>query len=286
MNWQVVADFKCVCGEGPLWHTQEKRLYWTDIDTGRMFWYDPATRQAEQCYQGRPVGGMTLQSDGSLLLLRDKGNVVTWRDGREIATIIDEIPDERQTRFNDVMADFEGRVYGGTMPTKERPGRLYRIERDGSYKLLLEGIGCANGMGFTLDDQTMFFTDSAAYTIWQFDYDRTTGDLTNQRPFVTVEKSEGLPDGMVVDSEGYIWSARWDGSGVYRFNPQGEQVAKIELPANKVTSLMFAGDDLRDAYITSARAEDRPGGGEHAGALFHVRLDVPGRPEQQSRVGI
>lgn len=290
MRIDVVADFNCVCGECPVWHPLERRLYWLDNETGRIFRYDPAGDRAEQVYEGRTVAGLTVQPDGALLLFRDRGNVVRWRDGEELGTLIDEVADDRDTRFNDVMADPEGRVFAGTMPTQDKPGRLYRLDRDASLHLALDDVGIANGMGFTPDGRTMFFTDTTARTIWRFAYDRPTGALTHQRPFVEVTDGKGLPDGMVVDAAGDVWSAHWDGSGVYRYRPDGRLREKIELPATKITSLIFApgadGDELTDVYVTSAGADDRPANGEHAGALFRLRgVGIAGQPEHFSRIG-
>ena len=77
----LIADYACETGENPLWHPVERRLYWIDIPTGRLFRYDPATGHHEQCYQGRIVGGFTIQADGSLLLFMDRGTIALWRDG-------------------------------------------------------------------------------------------------------------------------------------------------------------------------------------------------------------
>ncbi len=81
MKPQLIADYKCVTGEGPLWHPDEQRLYWVDIPTGRMFRYNPASDEHEQFYEGEVVGGFTVQEDGSLLLFMAKGAVALWRDG-------------------------------------------------------------------------------------------------------------------------------------------------------------------------------------------------------------
>src|SRR5438094_350720 len=110
----MIADEACVIGEGPLWHPDERRLYWTDIGLGRMFRYDPATNAHEQVYEGEAVGGFTVQADGALLLFMARGAIKTWHDGR-VSTVVEDIPDERTTRFNDVIADPAGRVYCGTM---------------------------------------------------------------------------------------------------------------------------------------------------------------------------
>src|SRR5689334_474054 len=104
MELELIADYACICGEGPLWHPTEQRLYWTDIEKGGMFRYAPATNTHEMFYEGPTVGGFTVQADGALLLFGNRGAVTTWRDG-QMTTVVEEIPEERDSRFNDVIAD-------------------------------------------------------------------------------------------------------------------------------------------------------------------------------------
>ncbi|HZM21264.1 MAG TPA: SMP-30/gluconolactonase/LRE family protein [Anaerolineales bacterium] len=283
---ELIADYQCHIGENPLWHLLEQRLYWTDITRGKLFRYDPATGKHEQCYSGPPVGGFTVQADGTLLLFMARGAIAQWRDGK-LTYIIEEISDEHESRFNDVIADPVGRVFCGTMPTPTRPGRLYRLDPDGLLHLILEGIGVSNGMGFTLDRQRMYYTDSAACSIYLFDYDKKTGALTNQRIWLHTPEGAGAPDGMTVDAQGYVWSARWDDSALYRYTPDGFEERRIEFPAKKVSSVAFGGEDLSDLYITTAltdgtKAEEGAG----AGALFRLRLGIRGLPEFFSRIRI
>lgn len=291
---EPLADYQCICGENPLWHDTEQVFYWTDIPTGRLFRYDPATGQHENFYKDRSVGGFTFQADDSLLLFMDRGTVAEMRDGKITRHLIEEIPDERESRFNDVMADPEGRVFAGTMPVKgdnPRLGRLYRIDPDGSYRILLEGIGCSNGMGFTPDGQHMYYTDSTVRKIYLFDYDRATGDLTNQRVFFELPENPDrhtVPDGMTVDCEGYVWSALWGGQAILRINPQGEVVQRVEMPAINITSLCFGGRQFEQAYITTATAGTKPDdpGNEHGGKLLRADLGVKGAKECRSRIGL
>lgn len=271
-------------GENPLWHPIEKRLYWTDITGGKLFWYDPATGRHQQCYSGPQVGGFTFQEDGALLLFMDRGQIAFWRDGK-LETLIDELPDERESRFNDVIADPVGRVFCGTMATPTRPGRLYRLDQDGTIRMVLEDIGCSNGMGFTLDRRQMYYTDSVKGEIYLFDYDIATGALTNQRIWVKVPEGQGLPDGMTVDAEGHVWSARWGDSALYRYSPEGVVEQRITFPALKVSSVVFGDDDYRTMYVTTALS----GGsqeveGPGAGGLFKLRTGVSGLPEFYSRI--
>jgi D-xylonolactonase len=280
----LLVDYQCHTGENPLWHPLEKRIYWLDIPEGLIFRFDPATKKHEHFAVGDMVGGFTIQEEGALLLFMAKGRIAVWHEGEIRYHIIEEIADERETRFNDVIADPAGRVFCGTMPTKERLARLYRLDRDGSIHLLLEGIGVSNGMGFTLDRKGMYYTDSRARKIYLFDYDIQTGAIANQRVFVETPPGQGVPDGMTVDAEGYVWSARWDGSHLFRYTPDGIEERRIRFPAKKVSSVIFGGDDLTDIYVTTAGGHKKAEEGHGAGALFHLNLGIRGMPEFFSRI--
>ena len=287
MEPELVADYQCATGEGPLWHPDEQCVYWLDIPRGRLFRYYPASGKHEMCYEGEVTGGITLQADGSLLMFQARGAVRTWREGI-LETIIKEIPDERESRFNDVIADPAGRVFCGTMPTGERLGRLYRLDADGTLVKLLEGIGCSNGMGFTPDRRQMYYTDTTKREIYLFDYSQVTGEIRNQRVFVRTpeDESEGLPDGMTVDAEGHVWGARWDGGCLVRYAPDGSEDMRVRFPARKVSCVVFGGEDYADMYVTTAGGQNKAEEGSGAGALFRINLGIKGVPEFRSRVSL
>lgn len=279
-----IADYACGCGEGPLWHPDERALYWVDIASGRLFRYDPATGGHAVVYEGETIGGFTIQDDGALLLFMARGRVATWRDGA-LSTVLEDIPDERATRFNDVIADPRGRVFCGTMPTAERKGRLYRLDGDGSLHLLLEDVGIANGMGFTPDHRHLYFTDSQARTIWRFAYDEETGAIGERSVFVETPEGEGVPDGMTVDADGFVWSARWDGDALFRYAPDGTLERTVAIPARKASCCTFGGPDYRHLYVTTAGGDRKDRDGEGAGALYRLAIDgVAGVPEFRSAI--
>ena len=285
VDFELIADYNCVVGEGPMWHPIENRVYWADIPRGRIFRYDPATGQHRPFFEHGEVGGFTVQSDGSLLLFMDRGAVASLRDGN-LDYLIREIAEERDTRFNDVIADPAGRVFCGTMPSPDHLGSLYRLDTDGAITQVMDGIGISNGMGFTPDAKQMYFTDSPTHNIYLFDYDVDTGELSNRRVFINTEENDGIPDGMTVDAEGYVWSARWDGSSLVRYSPEGEQVSRIWFPARKVSSVIFGGEDYTDMYVTTAGGEDKTGEGPGAGCLYRINLGIRGKPEFLSKVGL
>lgn len=285
MEPELIVDYECVTGENPLWHPDEQRLYWVDLRRGHMYRYDPKTGVHKKVYDNKNevIGGFTIQGDGSLLVFMTGGAVKVWREGIQ-ATVIDRIPMERESRFNDVIADPAGRVYCGTMPSPAHLGRLYRLDIDGTLKELLDGIGCSNGLGFTLDRKQMYYTDSPKREIYQFDYDEATGQISNRRVFAHVE-CMGTPDGLTVDSEGFIWSALWGDSCLVRYSPNGVEERRINFPAKKVSSLTFGGPDYTDIYVTTAGGNHKAEEGPGAGALFRINLGIKGVPEFHSKVG-
>ncbi len=285
MEPKLIADCACHTGENPLWHPDHQRLYWLDIPPGKLYRYDPATGHHQLCLQAdRAIGGFTLQADGTLLLFMAGGAVKSWNDGT-LETLIESLPDEQDNRFNDVIADPEGRVFAGTMSPPHRPGRLYRLDPDLSLTTVFEGVGTSNGMGFTPDHKSMYYTDSRSGRIDICDYDQATAALTNRRPFAEVAEGSGVPDGMTVDADGFVWGARWDGSRLVRYTSDGELDREIAFPCKKVSSLTFGGPDYTDIYVTTAGGGG-PDEGPGAGALFHLNLGIRGLPEFRSRIGL
>jgi D-xylono/L-arabinono-1,4-lactonase len=282
---ELIADYQCQTGEGPLWHPFEKRIYWVDIPAGRLFRYDPASGRHEMVYEGDQIGGYTIQADGSLLLFQSQGEVNVWKDGIR-RNLIAGLPDEQQSRFNDVIADPAGRVFCGTMPSPDHLGALYRLDTDGEITKVLDGIGCSNGMGFSPNRKQMYYVDSVKLEVYVFDYDVATGDMSNRRVLISTPKGEGLPDGMTVDADGYLWVAKWDGGCLVRYSPEGQEVGRIEFPAKKVSCATFGGEEFADLYVTTAGGQDKAENGPGAGCLYRLRPGVKGVPEFLSRVSL
>ncbi|GAD53026.1 hypothetical protein MBEHAL_1786 [Halarchaeum acidiphilum MH1-52-1] len=281
-----VADTRCVTGEGPVWHPDEGALYWCDIPNGRLYRYDPAIEAHERVLDGSDaLGGHTLQTDGSFLLFRGGGRVERFDPERGERETVATIEDAADTRFNDVVADPEGRVYAGTMPTDGRLGRLYRLDPDGSIARVDDrGYDIPNGMGFTPERDAMYVTESDATTVHRFEYDRATGALTGRRPFLDLGDETGVPDGMTVDADGDVWSARWNGGALVRYDAAGAERERVSFPARKVSSVTVGGPDYRDLYVTTAGGDERSVEGDGAGALFRLRAPdgVRGRPPFRS----
>jgi sugar lactone lactonase YvrE len=281
-----IADEHCDTTEGPLWHEDLQELFWLDIPAGRLYRYDPDAGTYVLAYQGSgQIGGYTIQEDGDLLMFGERGRIWLWspRTGAE-REVIEEIPAERGTRFNDVIADPEGRVFAGTMPDGDRSGHLYRLDPDGSLTLVLDDAGVSNGMDFAPDLTGMYHTNTSNRTISRYHYDRASGEIAFDAVVVQVPAGEGSPDGMTLDEHGDFWSARWDGGALFHYSPSGQLLGSKAFPARKVSSITFGGGDWTDAYVTLAGGTDREAEGEGAGSLYRTALGVAGRPPFRSRI--
>ena len=293
MQPEMIVDSMDETGENPLWHPTEKRLYWGDITQGRVYRYDPRAGRREPVFDaGGMIGGFTFQADGALLMFMERGRVGVLRGGK-LDIVIDELPGERGNRFNDVIADPNGRVFCGTMckdparaMARESLGSLYRLDLDGAVVKLLDGVGISNGLGFTPDLTGLYYTDTPSGAIRLFDYDRDSGAIGNGRDFVRTDDpdADGLPDGMTVDAQGCVWSARVLTGQVHRYSPDGEKMLSIDFPCDMVSSVGFGGVDMDELYVTTISEGGREIRGPGAGALYRLRPGVAGAPEFLSRI--
>ncbi len=269
-------------GEGPLWHPEEKRLYWTDIITGTLYRSNTALTTFEKKFVEMQVGAFAFCKNNDLILATNLGFWNYKFEQNESELLWNPLPAARNVRLNDGKVDPAGRFWAGSMDTQNQKGELYRFDPDGSKHTILRNIGISNGLGWSPDLRTMYYTDSIQYTIFQFEYDITTGAIINKQPFIKLPKDrrEIVPDGLCVDKEGNIWSAQWNGWQVVKYNPDGIPIANVSVPAQRVTSCCFGGDNLDTLFITTSRADltekelfNQP----QAGDIFFCQVEEQGQ---------
>jgi L-arabinonolactonase len=283
-------DIKCVqqanalLGEGPTWDTANQVLYWVDIKRPAVFRWNPLHGQTGLWPMPQPVGFASPAQSGRLVFADAAGFGFLDLSTGQITRVGDPESHLPQNRFNDGKVDRSGRVWAGTMNDRgpEATGSLYRLDPDGSIRQMATGFICSNGLGWSPDNRTMYFTDSMVRTIWSYEFDPATGSLGERRVFTKLAESDGFPDGLTVDSDGFVWSAVWDGWRVVRYAPDGTIERTIHMPVQRPSSCMFGGPDLKTLYITSACVElgwDALKKGPLAGSLFALSTEVVGLPE-------
>jgi L-arabinonolactonase len=164
----------------------------------------------------------------------------------------------------------------------ERISNVYRVDRDLSVHKIISGVACANSTCFSPDGRVMYFADTPTGEIWAYDYDTNTGDISNKKVFANFSDQPGTPDGSIVDSEGYLWNAQWNGHRVVRYRPDSTVDRVISIPVMNPTCLAFGGKALDVIYVTTARylmTPEQIKAEPLSGGLFAVMVDVKGLNE-------
>lgn len=267
-----LTDERLHHGECPVWWPDGTGLRVVDMLAGDLVVVD-GSREPARLHVGGTVAAPRPRRDGGAVLGVDDGFVLLRADGTR-ETVIRDVSDVPGMRMNDGSCDPGGRYWCGTMGPVAGTAALHRLDPDGTVTTVLSGVTTSNGLGWLADGRTAYYVDSGTGRV---DVLRTTpdGDVADRRPFATAPR--GTPDGLVVDAADGVWVALWDGGGVVRFTPDGELDRVVELPTPRVTACTLGGDDLRTLFVTTSQLDlDRDDG--CAGAVFSVRVDVPGVP--------
>ena len=230
---QCVLKWEATVGESPLWHPQQKRLYWVDIQGKKVHRFDPVTGRNETFATPEIVPCLAICASGGLVLLLRKNIAFFDPDTGKLEMGQAVESDQPDNRFNDGRVDPQGRFWPGTMCDKNMKvptGGLYRLTPDLKITRLHDRIACSNGSAWSPDGRTMYFTESFRFTVWAFDFDPDTGNLSNQRAFVTLPKGDIFPDGLCVDADGFVWSNHVGAGKVVRYDPNGQAEAKFKSP--------------------------------------------------------
>lgn len=276
---QPILDAQAQLGEGAFWNHQTQELWWIDIEGMRLHIFDPQTKANKTIQLDQRIGTVVPNNEGhAIIALQDGIYQLDLKDqSQKLLAPIE--ADLKENRMNDGKCDPAGRLWAGTMNVKgeAKKGALYCIETDGAHRKMLDSISISNGIVWSADHQRMYYIDTPDRNVKGYDYDKATGNITNESIIIRIPKGMGYPDGMTIDAEGMLWIAMWDGNCVTRWNPKsGQLLQKIEVPAHNVSSCAFGGPNLDTLYITSARVDMKPEELEAlplAGGLFSV---VPG----------
>ncbi len=279
---ELVLDGRAEVGEGAIWDASQGRVVWVDIPAGLVHSLDPTTTTDETMTVGQPVGAVALRVGGGLVLaLRDGFAVLEDDTVRMLATVEAHRSDNR---MNDGNVDAAGRLWAGTMQLDMRPnaGALYRLDPDHTVRQMVAPMSVPNGIDWSLDGGTMYIVDSGTSGVDSYVFDCESGEISRRRPVCDVPTSQGLPDGLTVDAEGFLWVAIWGAGAVHRYAPDGRLAAVVRVPVSQVTSCTFGGARLDTLYITTA-AEGVGDREAHAGGVFAAKPAATGRLPNQYR---
>jgi L-arabinonolactonase len=285
MDIQCVVRSRAGLGEGACWDSRVQCLWWLDILGQAIHRYEPAggltrtfaTPQRPGCLGVRATGGLIVAM-GKAFHLFDPSTA-----DFQCVTTVDADP---ELRMNDGKVDRQGRFWSGMMfEAQSKSARavasLYRLDANRTCHEVLQGFVCSNGLAWSPDSRTIYFTDSSTPYVWAYDFDKDTGQVEHRRTFIDLSSQQAICDGATVDAEGCYWLTLPFKGKVQRYDPDGKLMRSIELPTDTPTCCEFGGPNLDTLYVTTAtlnrsavELEKQP----WAGALLAMDVGVKGLP--------
>jgi xylono-1,5-lactonase len=286
-NLRIAVEACDRLGESALWHNSTGSLFWIDLLKPRLHRIDLLSGQhvTLALSLSAPLGAIVQTDDPKYLLVSHRHGLSFLNINTGATTIFADPESDRDAiSYNDCKVDRFGGLWVGTshLPETEPRGALWRVNGKGGSRLCDAGFVVCNGPAFSPDGRVLYFSDTFGRQIFAYDLDPTDGKPRNRRIFATFANSEGYPDGLTVDSSGALWAAHWNGGCVTRFAPNGTRMETLTIPAPNVTSIAFAGPELRNAFVTTARDgldEATLAQFPLAGSLFQFDSTVAGLPE-------
>lgn len=283
---ELFIDSRCELGEGPIWHPGIQQLFWFDILNQTLFAATPDGHIRDRFIFKDVASAAAIVDNDTMIIASGAGMLRLELETDEVTVVAPLEADKPGNRPNDSRVHPSGGFWVGTMSRKggQGPGQggVY-LYRGGQMEKIVETITIPNSICFSPDARTAYLADTMTGLIRKAAVDPESGKpIGDWQPFASTEGHRGGPDGSVVDAEGYLWNARWNGSCVVRHAPDGSVDRIIEVPVPRVTCPCFGGKDLRTLYITTAREGMTPAELEqfpHSGSVFAIEVDVPGQEE-------
>ena len=273
--------------EGPVW-VAGRGLMFSDVLFGGVYCLASDGGVSEVFAHRRGIGGMSLHANDGLVV---SGRNIGYKSfaGGDTVTLLERDEEAGLVGFNDITTDGSGRIYAGGLGSspvfddgkEPTSGNLYLIDLDGSSRVVAEDIRLTNGLGFSPDGRTLYHSDSLRRAVCCYAV-AADGALGAKETFAITDS--GVPDGLVVSTDGAVWVAlAGGGKGVAVFSADGNLREHIEIPHPMCTSVCFGGDDLQDLYIVSG-SEGLDG--DKQGGVFKVRTEVAGVAVSPARVPV
>lgn len=202
--------------------------------------------------EGSTANAIRETSGGALLLADFRGHNVLKLDVATRAVSV-YAHDARFNQPNDLAIRGDDVLFASDPKWTDGTGQLWRVDRDGTATLLLQGLGTTNGLTLSPDERLLYVAESAQRRIWVYDVSRR-GDLSGKRLFAEVP-DHGL-DGIKCDAKGRLFVARYGKGSIAVFRPDGTIEREVALQGHDVSNLVFGGPDGRSVFVT---LQDRRG---------------------------
>lgn len=296
MSVSVVLKNACTtCGEGPHWDETTKSLFFVDIIAGDCHQWNSQTGDHDKIHTGNPTSFIVPREKGGFVIGQGLKLVhLDWHTKTQ-KTILTAEKDKPTNRFNDGKCDAVGRLWAGTMGKEKQPavpdpevGHFYMLDKEQKLHTMKDKVNISNGLTWTVDNRTLFYTHSLPRKVFAYDFDLPSGNISNERVVIDFTEKPmdkfGIPDGMTSDLNDKIWLACYFSSRVFQIDPEtGKILQTIKFPVTNLTSCCFGGPNYDELYVTSSTigvtADELKHNQPLAGSIFKVNnINAKGAP--------
>ena len=242
--------------EGPLWHPDGYLLF-SDIPANTVYKWTPGGEATEYLKPSGHSNGLTFDEQGRLLLAQHDGSVSRLTNQGKLSTIVESYEGKRLNSPNDITVKSNGAIYftdpsfGVSDENKELEFQgVYRYTKEEGLQLLVDDFDLPNGLAFSPDETKLYINDTQHNHIRVFPVNQD-GTLGEGEVFATMEAdAEGAADGMVVDSDGNLYST--GPGGLWIFSPNGDLLQQVK--TSRLTNLAWGGSENSTLYLTAPNA--------------------------------
>jgi len=212
--------------------------------------------------------GLFFDRQGNLWACADMNNEL-WKIDRQgnVTVVVKDYDGKLLNGPNDLWMDPKGGIYF-TDPLYKRPywTRDPAMQQDGQHVYYLtpdrkrlirvtNDLTQPNGIIGTPNGKLLYVADIGARKTYVY-HINGDGTLSNKKLFCSMGS-----DGMTIDNKGNIYLT---GRGVTVFNPDGEKIEHIDVPAGWTANVTFGGKDRHTLFITAQTS------------LYSIRMRVRG----------
>lgn len=275
---EILSKKRCIIGEGPIWNEFNKKLYQVNGFADEILEIDIHTKEVKTRKLPFGVAAMAFSKNGEMIVSCQDGAYILNPDDSRVPLYDTEIYEIKYG--NDAKVGPDGRYYIGTQSSKFKgtgdtiDGKLYRIDKNGEVKVLLDGLILSNGFDWSMDGKRLYHTDNMTRIIREYDFDIEKGEVN----FTGREIKVAGVDGFTIDKNDYLFVTRWGYGDIAVVDTADMKIIDyIKVPANAPASCYFAGDDMNYLVIVSASNGKDVNIDTHAGYTFISDVKTKGR---------